>query len=219
MADRYFHLDADLFHKNTTQTLLVELGPWAVLLWIGLIAQAKINRPPGSFSWVSDSDAKRKILGWHLDPDEIDFTFEEFLAVTGRLKQTRRAKTDRRRRGHVANVTLTQYGRWQKDAQTWAERERKARYRAENGNSRVGTRVGTDAGHGSGRGGDRDLELDKDLSRSNKQPARARGNPFYGPGAPDGTPENPWTDDYPDPETLGPPPAESHPFRPTPPDS
>lgn len=129
MARRFFYLDVDFFHKNTCHVLTDELGQGGPLMWIALIAQCKNHRPAGEFTWTSEADAFEQLFGGSILPDELPFTFEEFLRITGRLKQTRRAKTDRRRRGRVANVALTGWEHWQKESRTWSERERKSRKR------------------------------------------------------------------------------------------
>ena len=138
MASRYARLDVDFMSKNTAQTLLTELGPWGPLLFVALILKAKDGSPPGTFSYTTDT------VGWDrlgiLDPPD-DVTLDQFLAVTGRLKQTRRTCV-----GRVKNVTLTRYGDWQMDSKRYEGAVKKARLRAHSGGDKKGIDEGTQQG-------------------------------------------------------------------------
>lgn len=143
MADRYYHVDVSFMHKTTCAKLREELGREAPLVFLALCAQAKISNPPGTFTYENDALGWERLgfTGW-----QPDFTLDEFFTVTGRIKQT-----SRRRHGLVWNVSLTRYGRWQKDGKRQIERERKSRYRAHSARDTGGTPDGTDTGHIAGR--------------------------------------------------------------------
>lgn len=141
MAARYFRVDVDFFHKNTCHKLLTELGPWAPLVFLSLIARAKDGLEPGIFVYSSDALAWEK-LGF--DGHEIPFTLDAFFKVTGRLKQTSRTPV-----GRAVHVTLTRYGDWQKDAQRYEDAVKKSRKRSDSTGDTKGTRKGRRRGPSS----------------------------------------------------------------------
>jgi hypothetical protein len=142
MAQRYARIDVDFLHKRTAQTLLRELGPGGPLVFIALILKAKDGIVPGTFTYASESAAWEK-LG--LENVPLGFTLDEFLKVTGRLKQTSRTPV-----GRLMNVKLTRYGDWQKDAKRYEAATKKARSRAHSTRDTNGTAPGTPKGQKGG---------------------------------------------------------------------
>lgn len=123
MADRYFRVDVSFFHKRTCRTLMEKLGPGGPLTFLALVARAKDSNPPGTFTYPTEAIAWEK-LG--LDPDDVGFTLDEFLDLTGRIKQSSRTRV-----GRLTNVKLTQYERWQKESKRYEAAVRKSRSRAQ----------------------------------------------------------------------------------------
>lgn len=124
MSDRYFHLDVNFMFKNTGRRLLHEFGSDGLLTWIAMLAQAKNGRPPGTIEYPTDEHFWAQI---GFNGTRPSFTLDEFLKVTGQLKQTRKTPV-----GHMKHIEITQYGRWQKDKQRQQNAERQRRYRAKN---------------------------------------------------------------------------------------
>lgn len=143
MADRYFHLDVAFMHKRTFDKLYDAFGHAGQLAFVALCAQAKTSPSPGTFTYENEAAGWAK-LGFEGRTPE--FTLDEFFTVTGRLKQTSRTA-----RGRLTDVKITQYGRWQKDARRHTERERKARYRAQNTRDTQGDTYGTAEGTNTGQ--------------------------------------------------------------------
>lgn len=135
MAQRYFRVDVDFFHKTTCHKLLAELGPWGPLVFLSMIARAKDGIEPGVFAYQSEAVAWEK-LGF--DGHDIPFTLDEFLRLTGRMKQT--AKT---RVGRTMNVKISRYGDWQKDAERYEAAIRNARKRGQTPRNSTVTQGGT----------------------------------------------------------------------------
>ncbi len=148
MTDRYCHQDIDFFHKKTCATLMAKLGPFGVLAFLSLCTEAKRSRIPGVVIVASEPDFWKQ-LGLYGEP--LDFTMDEFLKATGRIKQT-----SRRRVGRLSHVVLTNYGRWQNDYRRENERERKSRKRQEYGTDNGRTSSGRQSGQKADREGDRE---------------------------------------------------------------
>ncbi len=87
-----------------------------------MLTAAKRGVPEGSFVYIGEGWSA---LGLVPSPP-FEFTLEEFLRLTGQLKQTRK-----RRSGDVTNVHLTHWAQWQKEWRRDAERERMSRKRRE----------------------------------------------------------------------------------------
>lgn len=108
-----------------------EFGAEGLAVWICLLAAAKRNLPQGSFRYSSESDAWAQLGLLDAPPN---FTFEAFLKVTGRMKQTSRTSS-----GHLSNVVCTQWQHWNDEFDRQKDRERKSRKRAENTRTQDGT--------------------------------------------------------------------------------
>ena len=104
---RYVPLGLHFAHGNTGTTLMAKLGAKGLLVWVCLIAAAKRGGVQGQYIHVSDQETWTN-FGLQADPPE--FTFESFLTVTGRLKQTSRT-----RHGRLLYVTLTRWPEWNKE--------------------------------------------------------------------------------------------------------
>jgi len=142
MAQRYARIDVDFMHKRTANKLLQEFGPAGPLVFLLLLLRSKDGVVPGIFTYTSEANAWEK-LG--LENATLDFTFDAFLKLTGRLKQTSRTPV-----GRLMNVKLTRYGDWQKDAQRYEEATKKSRIRRKSTGDTRGTPPGTGAGHSGG---------------------------------------------------------------------
>lgn len=142
MAQRYARVDVEFMHKRTARKLLDELGLGGPLVFLALILKAKDGAVPGVFTYTSEAAAWEK-LG--LEGVEVGFTLDEFLKVTGRLKQTSRTPV-----GRLMNVQLTRYADWQKDAKRYEEAVKKARTRAHSTGDTNGTPQGTPKGRKGG---------------------------------------------------------------------
>lgn len=142
MAQRYARLDVEFFHKRTARALSDKLGPCAPMVFIALILKAKDGAVPGTFTYASEAAAWEKLGLEHID---VGFTLDEFLKVTGRLKQTSRTPV-----GRLMNVKLTRYGDWQKDARRYEEATKKSRTRDKSTGDTQGTQQGTRKGHKGG---------------------------------------------------------------------
>jgi hypothetical protein len=152
VSDRFYFVDLDFFHKRTCSRLKTELGPWGVVSFLALIAEAKRGRIPGTLVVTSEPDFWKQ-LG--LYGDELGFDMDAFLRLTGRLKQT-----SRRRVGRLLHVVLTNHGRWQKDARRQNEREQKASKRRASSADKSRKRPG----HRSDKTPDRELEVDLEVN-------------------------------------------------------
>jgi hypothetical protein len=102
--------------------LLDEFGNPGIAVWSCFLAAAKRSPLEGTISFTTEEEAWSQ-LG--LEPPQ--FTLDEFLKVTGAMKETRR-----RRRGRITDVTLTRWEELQQTLKRQLARERKARSRAEN---------------------------------------------------------------------------------------
>jgi hypothetical protein len=114
---RYFKVDLDFWHKSTCHRLLEELGPWGPCVFLSLVAEAKRSSIPGRVV-VTSMESLQERLG--LLQYDLPFTLDEFLALTGRLKQTSRTPV-----GRLTHVVLTHYGQWQRDWKREDDRDRK----------------------------------------------------------------------------------------------
>ena len=142
MARRYARIDVDFLHKRTARTLLDKLGPCGPLVFVALILKAKDGATPGTFTYTSEESAWEK-LG--LEGVDVGFTLDEFLKVTGRLKQTSRTPV-----GRLMNVKLTRYEEWQKDSRRYEEATRKSSKRKESTADTKRTQHGTSSGRNRG---------------------------------------------------------------------
>jgi hypothetical protein len=79
---------------KTGARLKEELGRDGLLVWTCLIAAAKRAAIQGSFEYASEADAWRQLGLYGHEPD---FTFEDFLAVTDKLKLTISSRATRSR--------------------------------------------------------------------------------------------------------------------------
>lgn len=109
---RWIPLSTEFPHDKTGTRLLEELGPAGLAVWVALLTAAKRSHNQGTFSYVSEGDAWEK-LGVH----GTEFSFEEFLAVTGRVKKTRRT-----RRGRITDVQITAWEHWNNAPRTGSGR-------------------------------------------------------------------------------------------------
>lgn len=117
---RFYRVDLDFWHKRTCDRLLAELGPWGPCVWLALIAEAKRAHLKGTVI-VTGEPQFWQLLGLYGDEHRIPpFTMNEFLTLTGRLKQTSRTPV-----GRLLHITLTRFGEWQKDAAKEDDRDRK----------------------------------------------------------------------------------------------
>lgn len=144
---RWLALDADLFGKRFTDDLYRQFGWAGVVTWVAFLCACKRSRHPGRISALNENDAAH-ILGiadWDLaDNDGKPWTLEEFWAFTGRKKQTRRTRHDRR-----FDVISTHWDRWQFAAGKSREAERMRRSRADKrsrGSGRATDRARTSVG-------------------------------------------------------------------------
>lgn len=116
---RFYRVDLDFFHKGTCDRLLSELGPWGPLVWLALVAEAKRAHEGGSITVASEPHFWQ-LLGFYGDEHRLpDFTMDDFLRLTGRLKQTSKTRV-----GRLLHVTLTHFSEWQKE---WVQDEDRAR--------------------------------------------------------------------------------------------
>lgn len=119
MTDRrkrqWVALDSWWPHGRSMQRINQEFGPAGLALYVALITAAKRERPQGSFTYVSDSDALWRLGCW--SESDFPFTFEAFITRLGELKKARRT-----RRGHAADVVLTDWEDWQNTPRTGAGR-------------------------------------------------------------------------------------------------
>lgn len=109
---------------GTGTKLLERFGRDGPLVWAALLVACKENRPQGELSWASEPEIWNR-LG--LTGYEPDFTFDEFVAFTGRMKLTRRRDVRKTRAGRVQHVRITVWERWTKASEREADRLRKAR--------------------------------------------------------------------------------------------
>jgi hypothetical protein len=133
-----------------------KFGLEGLAVWVAFLAACKTETVPGTFTWASEPEAWGK-LG--LTGHEPAFTFDEFLDFTGRRKLTRRPDRRHTRTGRVQHAHVTVWKRWHKEARTAADRERKARIRAENKRDTEQT----PSGYPQGRAADLDLELELEV--------------------------------------------------------
>lgn len=115
----WFALSVDFAATTTGTRLQDELGPAALAVWVALLAAAKRSSIEGTFIWGSEPEAWQ-LLYIH-EPDRLGFTFDEFLKLTGRLKQTRRHD-----RARVHYVAITHWADWQHTRQRRTRRTRNA---------------------------------------------------------------------------------------------
>lgn len=153
----YVPLSVRFITGGTGTTLLETFGRDGPLVWAAYLAACKINRPEGEISYASDTE------GWALlglAGYEPSFTLDDFFAVTGRLKKTRRTRS-----GRVSHVSCTVWERWSDAQARDAARQRKARSRHESDRDNGVTPPGQD----------RDLETEQ-RSRSREVPTEQSEN-------------------------------------------
>jgi hypothetical protein len=157
------------FLTGATGTKLLEkFGRDGPLVWAAFLAACKENRPQGELTWASEPEVWNR-LG--LSGYEPDFTFDEFIAYTGRLKLTRRRDVRKTRAGRVQHVRITVWERWTQSAQRENERERKARKRAESTADIPRTPGGTSPGQKP------DLESESEKEKENFREVRSTTTP------------------------------------------
>lgn len=110
---RWIPLSTDFPHDKTGTRLQEEFGPAGIGIWVALLTAAKRAHVQGQFSYRSEEGAWTE-LGI-IDPP---CTLEEFLAVTGRMKKTRK-----RRRGRITDVQITVWEQWNNAPRTGSGRE------------------------------------------------------------------------------------------------
>lgn len=157
----YVPLSVRFLTGGTGTRLLERFGRDGPLVWAAFLAACKQERPAGTMRWASEGEAWNK-LG--LTGYEPDFSFDEFLQETGRMKLTRRHNVRRTRAGRVQDVRITVWERWTHVDKREAERVRKSRIRAQSGWDTKRTEGGT----GNGQEADLDLEVEveKELTHS-----------------------------------------------------
>lgn len=136
-ARQYVPLYVHFAESKLGVALKNEFGAEGLAVWICLLAAAKRSLPQGTLRFSSEADAWAQLGLLDAQPN---FTFEAFLKVTGRMKQTSRTRS-----GHLSNVLCTQWKRWNDEFDRQKDRERKSRKRA--GNTR--TEPGDNTGHNS----------------------------------------------------------------------
>lgn len=138
---RWLALDADMFGKPFIHDLHDRFGPAGVVVWVAFLCTCKQSRTPGRITFMNSAQAASEmgIAGWELvDTKGETWDLDDFFAFTGRKKQTRRMPYGRRsdvRRtpyGQRMDVVATHWERWQDDARTANEHERKRRWAEEN---------------------------------------------------------------------------------------
>lgn len=138
---RWLALDADLFGKRFTADLYDQFGWAGITTWVAFLCACKRSPTPGRISFLNDVQAAHElgVDGWDLvDSRGEPWTLTDFWTFTGRKKQTRRTPNGRR-----TDVVSTHWERWQDDARMQNGRERKRRWRGENGRDTRGTSDGT----------------------------------------------------------------------------
>jgi hypothetical protein len=101
----YVPLDSFVAFKRTGQTLKKKWGMEGLCTWMLFLAACKRDIVPGTLTYSSDEEAWAK-----LGALATRFTLDEFFAVTGRLRQTRK-----RRLGHVTSVECSNWDTWVTD--------------------------------------------------------------------------------------------------------
>lgn len=117
---RWIALDVEFTTNPLGSRLRAEFGNEGPLVWIALLAAAKRSANEGMVSFGSDTDL------WHLlgiDPPA--FSSDDFLKVTGRMKETAR-----RNRGQITDITLRRWGDLQQTIRRDVATDRQARSRA-----------------------------------------------------------------------------------------
>jgi hypothetical protein len=99
---RWLALEVEFPFDSLGTELQQVLGPAALGVWAALMTACKRNGVQGQISYTSESEVWT-VLGI-TEPDRLGFTFDDFLAVTGRMKQTRK-----RPRGRVMDVIATHW--------------------------------------------------------------------------------------------------------------
>lgn len=130
--------------SRTGTALNERWGMEGLCTWMLFLAACKREPLEGTFSYTSEPDAWAK-----LGAQATLFTLDEFFALTGRLRQTRRTAS-----GRITNVVCTRWGDWNYAVQTEFDRQKKSRKRARNTGDNGRDVQGTDR--------DSDKDNDKD---------------------------------------------------------
>ena len=120
---QYVPLATHFATARTGTRIQEEHGLEGLAVWACLLAAAKRSQIQGTFVWLSESDAWGH-LGIRKPPSS--FTFEEFVATLGRMKQART-----RRIGGESHTTLTRFSEWNKAIRLESDAARKRRKRAQ----------------------------------------------------------------------------------------
>jgi hypothetical protein len=118
---QWIAVDTEIAHGPEGTKLLDRWGMEGLCTWLLLLAAAKREMNPGTFTYVTDVEAWSK-LGAHAH----GFTLDEFFWYTGRLGLTKKT-----RHGRVAIVELMGWERWQNASRKLRDRAQKASKRAE----------------------------------------------------------------------------------------
>jgi len=160
--DLFVPLSVRAITGRTGTAILNRFGTPGIAAWIGYLTACKLNRPEGEIVYASEAE------GWALlglRGHEPDFTLEEFFAFTGKLRKTRKQRS-----GKLTYVKNQAWERWTKTQKQEAERQRKARTRAQNERDIKRTQAGHPAGHKA------DLDLELELEGPPQPPLRGGAN-------------------------------------------
>lgn len=120
---RYVPLGLHFAHGDTGTAIMDKLGCKGLLVWVCLMAAAKRSTVQGQYIHLSDQETWAN-FGLLADPPA--FTFDEFLTLTGRMKQTRKTRS-----GRLTYVTLTHWADWNKAWKQDADAEQKSSKRGQ----------------------------------------------------------------------------------------
>jgi hypothetical protein len=99
---RWIPLSVEFPFDKTGTRLQEEFGPAGLGVWVAMLTAAKRAHIQGTFSYTTEEEAWAT-LGIHSPP----FPLADFIAVTGRIKKTRK-----RRRGRITDVQITAWEEW-----------------------------------------------------------------------------------------------------------
>lgn len=114
---RWIPLSVEFPFDKTGTRLQEEFGPAGLAVWVALLTAAKRAHVQGQFSYTTEEEAWR-----NLGISGVEFSFDEFLRVSGQLKNTRK-----RRRGRITDVQITAWEEWNDTQNTRPGREEKPR--------------------------------------------------------------------------------------------
>jgi len=119
---RWIPLSVEFPFDKTGTRLQEEFGPAGVAVWVALLTACKRAHVQGQFSYTTEAEA------WsNLGITGAEFTFDQFLKVTGQLKKTRK-----RRRGRITDVQITAWEDWNNTKNSEVTRAQNARSRRDN---------------------------------------------------------------------------------------